>query len=55
MSAVVAQVPNVLEDLSRSSLETCAEMVKHLVVPMQVTGHMLELRQEGVQAPSPIV
>jgi len=47
---------NVPENLSRNSLKTSTEMVKHvLVIPLQVTGHALELRQERVQAASPIV
>jgi len=41
-----ADVPEVL---SHSSLKTSADMLKHvLLIPSQVTGHALELRQEGV-------
>jgi len=47
---------DVPEDLSHSSLETGAEMVKLvLVIPPQVTGHAFELRKERVQAPTSVV
>jgi len=54
MSAVLARGPMFLhENLFCSFLETSAEMTKHvLLIPPQVTGHALELRQERVKAPS---
>ena len=43
------------EDLSCSSLDTGAEMAIHVLILRQVTGHELELRQERVHAPSPVI
>ena len=55
MSAVITRGP-VSQRTSHRSLETCTEMVKHvLVIPLQVIGQALELCQEHVQALSPVI
>jgi len=48
-----ADVP---DDLSHSSFQARAEIVKHvLFVPAQVACHALELRQERVKTSGPVV